>query len=56
MKKKKRDKRLGLSTETLRELNTPEDKARLRQAVGGTGDEIDGTCIPGGTTHCNSLC
>lgn len=55
---KKRDKKLGLSRETLRELTTPENKATLRQVVGRTdgGDEIDGTCIPGGTTHCTNLC
>lgn len=54
MKKKKRDKKFGLSRETLRVLITPEE---LRQVAGGNGEgEIDESCVPGGTTHCTNLC
>jgi hypothetical protein len=52
---KKRDKKLAVSRETIRDLSTPETRMVLQGVVGGTGDEL-ATCIPGGTTHCTNLC
>lgn len=53
--KKTRDKRFGLSRETIRELTTPEDRRALRQVVGGGSCDLTpsshlgtGTaCVPG---------
>jgi len=49
--KKKRDKKFGLSRETVRELTSPEGKPApgLAQVVGGS-------CASGATTHCSLNC
>jgi hypothetical protein len=49
--KKKRDKKFGLSRETVRELTTPDGRPgpELEQVVGGT-------CEFGATTHCTNHC
>ncbi|HEY0477717.1 MAG TPA: hypothetical protein VGD37_09340 [Kofleriaceae bacterium] len=49
--KKTRDKKFGLSRETVRELTTPDGKAspELARVVGGS-------CTSGATTHCSNYC
>lgn len=48
--KKTRDKKFGLTRETIRELTSPEDREALAQVVGGS-------CRPvGGSTHCSNRC
>ena len=51
---KKRDKKMALSRETVRDLTTSggKDCAQLEGVVGG----VFVTCIPGGTTHCTNYC
>lgn len=51
---KKRDKKITLSRETVRDLTTPQVKVVVGGAEGG--EEIDATCIPGGTTHWPNAC
>jgi hypothetical protein len=48
---KKRDKKLAVSRETVRDL-TPAavDAAQLQEVLGGM------SCTGGGTTHCSNLC
>lgn len=48
---KKRDKKLAVSRETVRDL-TPStvEAAQLQNVLGGM------SCVPGGTTHCSNLC
>jgi hypothetical protein len=43
--KRRRDKRFGLSRETVRELVTPDDKGALKQVVGG------GSCEDRNSSH-----
>jgi hypothetical protein len=50
MKKKTRDKKFGLTRETVRELTSPEDKEALGRVVGGSC----GYTSP--STHCTNLC
>lgn len=48
--KKTRDKKFGLTQETIRELTSPEDREALAQVVGGS-------CRPfGPSTHCSKFC
>jgi DeoR/GlpR family transcriptional regulator of sugar metabolism len=48
--KKKRDKKFGLSRETIRELTTLEDRNALRQVVGGSCELTPST--HGAGVHC----
>lgn len=48
--KKTRDKKFGLSRETVRELTSPEDKAALGRVVGGS------CTYTSPSTHCTNLC
>lgn len=48
--KKKRDKKFGLSRETVRELTAPEDKSALRQVMGGSCQ------LTPSATHCSNAC
>jgi len=51
--KKKREKKLAFSKETVRDLTTPGLNPAILQGVGAGAAP---TCIPGGTTHCSDLC
>jgi hypothetical protein len=48
--KRMRDKRFGLSRETIRELTTPRDLSALRQVVGGSCELTPSTHAAG--VHC----
>jgi hypothetical protein len=48
--KKTRDKRFGLSRETIRELTNPEDRSALRRVVGGSCGMTPSTHAAG--VHC----
>ena len=48
--KKTRDKKFGLTRETIRELTSPEDREALAHVVGGS-------CKPfAASTHCSARC
>lgn len=47
---KKRDKKLAVSRETIRDLTiSGSELAQLQMVLGAS-------CIPGGSTHCSALC
>jgi hypothetical protein len=54
---KKRDKKLAVSRETIRDLTTSgNDLAQMRKVLGGAAGDEFASCVPGGTTHCSNLC
>jgi hypothetical protein len=48
--KRTRDKKFGLTRETVRELTSPEDQEALRRVVGGS------CTYTSPSTHCTNLC
>lgn len=47
---KKRDKKLSVSRETIRDLTVSGVTQEQLQMI------LGGSCVPGGTTHCSNLC